>query len=253
MPVPPPAVKPAVQPASQAGPRAYERWRSSRLGGVTESLEQTCILDFIGQVEGRRILDLGCGDGLLTWTLADRGARAVGIDVDRAMLDVASARPVRSQRQRPRFVEGRIEQLPFPDGSLDVVVIVTVLCLVADRAGAVREAARALRPGGRLVVGDLGRWSAWAARRRAKAWLGSKLCQSAHFSTATGLSHLVERAGLIVEDVRGSVYYPPIGVLAGPLALLDRCFGSITTVGAAFIVLAARKPATGVSTRTRSS
>ena len=211
------------------------------------------MLDLIGLVEGRRILDQGCGDGLLTWTLAERGAWAVGIDADRAMLEAASARSTRRRQQRPRFVEGRIEQLPFPDGSFDVVVIVTVLCLVADRAGAVREAARVLRPGGRLVIGDLGRWSAWAARRRVKAWLGSQLWQSAHFSTATGLSHLVERAGLIVEDVRGSVYYPPIGVLAGPLARLDRWFGSITTVGAAFIALAARKPATGESTGTLSS
>jgi len=50
--------------------------------------------------------------------------------------------------------------------------------------------------------------------------------------------------GLDVEHVRGSVYYPPIGVLARPLARLDRWFGTITTVGAAFIALAARKPAT---------
>jgi SAM-dependent methyltransferase len=64
---------------------------------------------------------------------------------------------------------------------------------VADRVGAVHEAARVLRPGGRLVIGDLGRWSAWAAARRVKAWLGSELWQSAHFSTARGLSHLVER------------------------------------------------------------
>jgi ubiquinone/menaquinone biosynthesis C-methylase UbiE len=248
----PPAVKPALQLTNQIGPRAYERWRASRLGSVTEALEQTRILDLIGPVEGRRILDLGCGDGL-TWTLAERGAWAVGIDVDRAMLDVASAQSVRSQRQRPRFVEGRIEQLPFPDGSFDVVVIVTVLCLVADRAGAVREAARVLRPGGRLVIGDLGRWSAWAARRCVQAWLGSELWQSAHFSTARGLSHLVERSGLIVEDVRGSVYYPPIGVLARPLARLDRWFGTITTVGAAFIALAARKPAKDTPTRTESS
>ena len=175
VPVRPPAVKPAPQPANQMGPRAYERWRASRLGSVTEALEQRRILALIGPVEGRRILDLGCGDGLLTSTLAERGARAIGVDVDRAMLQAASARSARGQH-RPRFVEGRIEQLPFPDGSFDVVVVVTVLCLVADRAGAVREAARVLRPGGRLVIGDLGRWSAWAARRRVKAWLGSKLC-----------------------------------------------------------------------------
>jgi SAM-dependent methyltransferase len=207
----------------------------------------------MGPVEGRRILDLGCGEGLLTWTLADRGARAVGIDVDRAMLDVASARSAHSQRQRPRFVEGRIEQLPFPDGSFDVVVIVAVLCLVADRAGAVREAARVLRPGGRLVVGDLGRWSAWAARRRVKAWLGPRLWRSAHFSTVSGLSRLVEHAGFIVEAVRGCVYYPPISALARPMARLDSWFGSLTTVGAAFIALAARKHATDTPTRSESS
>lgn len=249
----PPAVKPALQLSNQIGPRAYQRWRASRLGSVTEALEQTRILDLIGPVEGRRILDLGCGDGLLTWTLAERGAWAVGIDVDRAMLEAASARSPRRRRQRPRFVEGRIELLPFSDGSFDVVLIVTVLCLVADRAGAVREAARVLRPGGRLVIGDLGRWSAWAARRRVKAWLGSTLWQSAHFSTAPGLSRLVGRAGLIVDAVRGSVYYPPIGVLARPLARCDRWLGTITTVGAAFIALAARKPATDAPTQTESS
>ena len=253
MPVRPSAVKPALQLTNQIGPRAYERWRASRLGSVTEALEQTRILDLIGPVEGRRILDLGCGDGLLTWTLAERGAWAVGIDADRAMLEVASARSARGRRHRPRLVEGRIEQLPFRDGSFDVVVMVTVLCLVADRTGAVREAARVLRPGGRLVIGDLGRWSAWAARRRVKAWLGSELWQSAHFSTARGLSHLVERSGLIAEDVRGSVYYPPIGVLARPLARLDGWFGTITTVGAAFIALAARKPDTDTPTRRESS
>ena len=246
-------VKQALQPTNQMGPRAYEGWRASRLGSVTEALEQRRVLDLIGPVEGRRILDLGCGDGLLTWTLAERGAWAVGIDADRAMLEAAFVRSARNRGQRPRFVEGRIEQLPFPDGSFDVVVIVTVLCLVADRAGAVREAARILRPGGRFVIGDLGRWSAWAARRRVKAWLGSKLWQSAHFATACGLSHLVERSGLIVEAVRGSVYYPPIGVLARPLARCDRWLGSFTTVGAAFIALAARKPDTDAPTRTESS
>ena len=77
--------------------------------------------------------------------------------------------------------------------------------------------------------------------------------QSAHFSTAAELSRLVERAGLTVETVRGSVYYPPIGLLAGPLACLDRWFGAVTTVGAAFIALEARKRASEVVTRTEYS
>jgi len=223
------------------GPSAYARWRTTTLGRITEALEQRRILDLMGPVAGRRVLDLGCGDGLLTSTLAERGAWAVGIDADRAVLEVANRHLVSGARARPRFIEGRLEELPFPAATFDVVVVVTVLCLVPDRTTAIREAARVLRPGGRLIIGELGRWSAWAARRRIKAWLGSRLWQSAHFSTAAELSRLVERAGLTVEAVRGSVYYPPIGWLARPLACLDRLFGAVTSIGAAFIALDARK------------
>ncbi len=236
------------------GPVAYARWRATMLGAVTEALEQRVMLELAGSVGGKRVLDLGCGDGLLTTRFAERGASALGIDIDRAMLRAAAARPAPPGSQPARFVQGRIEQLPFRDGTFDVVVAVTVFCLVSDQAVAVREAARVLRPDGRLVIGDVGRWNTWAARRRVKAWLGSRLWRSAHFSTAADLSRLVGRAGLTVEAVRGSVYYPPIAAVARPLAILDRWLGTITTIGAAFIALAARKLAPpDASTRTGSS
>jgi hypothetical protein len=99
-----------------------------------------------------------------------------------------SQRHPRDRRHRPRFVEGRIEQLPFAGRSFDVVVIVTVLC-PGGRPGRRGSRGRA-RPAARgtTVIGDLGRWSAWAAGRRVKAWLGSNLWQSGHFSTIPGLS-----------------------------------------------------------------
>jgi SAM-dependent methyltransferase len=188
-----------------------------------------------------RVLDLGSGDGLLTVALATHGALAVGIDIDHSMLLAATSRTERGQPPSARFVRGRLEQLPFRDDTFDVVVAVTVLCLVSDETVAVREAARVLRPGGRMVIGDLGRWNAWAARRRIKSWFGSRLWRSAHLSSAADLTRLLERAGLTVEAVRGSVYYPPLGLLAQPLARLDRWIGSVTTVGAAFIAVAATK------------
>ena len=63
------------------------------------------------------------------------------------------------------FVNGRLEQLPFAAASFDVMVAVTVLCFLTDASGAVRKMARVLRPGGRLVLGELGRWSLWAMVR----------------------------------------------------------------------------------------
>lgn len=249
MPEMPVNVKPAVTEA--LGPEVYARWRATTLGTVTEALEQRCILTLVGSVDGQRVLDLGCGDGLLVATLASQRAQAVGIDVDHAALQAAISRPVVPGLHDAHFVEGRIERLPFPDGTFDVVTAVTVLCLVADRSTALQEAARVLRPGGRLIIGDPGRWSAWAVRRRIKAWLGSRLWCSAHFWTAADLSSLIEQAGFSVEMIRGSVYYPPLGILARVLAPLDRWLGAMTTIGAAFIAVAATKRA-HVTTRTAS-
>jgi SAM-dependent methyltransferase len=229
-------------PPEVVGPDAYARWRATTLGRVTEALEQRLMLELAGPVEGRRVLDVGCGDGELAAAFVERGAWVVGIDVDGAMLRAAAARPSPRPGRHAWFVQGRGEHLPFFAAAFDCVVAVTMLCFVSDRARTVRELARVLRPGGRLVIGELGRWSAWAARRRVRGWLGSRLWRAAHFSTAPELSALVEGAGLIVDAVRGSVFYPPVGCLARPLALLDRWLGPRTTAGAAFIAVAAVKP-----------
>ncbi len=161
----------SVNTSGAIGPEAYRQWRETTLGAVTEALEHRLVLELAGDMAGTRLLDLGCGDGLLTCTFAERGARDVGIDADRRMLGAAAAR-AKQARVQAHFVEGRVERLPFPDATFDVVVAVTVFCFLTDAATAAKEAVRVLRPGGRLVLGELGRWSAWAAFRRVRgvAW-----------------------------------------------------------------------------------
>ena len=114
-----------------------------------------------------------------------------------------------------------------------------VLCFVPDAAGAVREMARVLRPSGRLVLGELGRWSLWAAIRRMRGWLGSSTWRAAQFRTAADFRTLAEQAGLSVTAIRGAVYYPPLGLLARALAPIDSWLGGLKTFGAAFVALSA--------------
>ncbi|TBR71302.1 MAG: class I SAM-dependent methyltransferase [Nevskiaceae bacterium] len=220
------------------GPKIYESWRVTPLGAVTEAIEQCLILDLMGDLAGVHVLDVGCGDGALVCAAASRGAEATGVDPDPAMLAAARTRADKDGITAA-FLEGRIERLPFPDAAFDVVVSITVLCFVPDASASVREMARVLRPGGRLVLGELGRWSLWALVRRLRGWLGSATWKAAHFRTGTELRALAKHAGLSVTAIRGAVFYPPVGLFARALVPLDSWLGRLTTIGAAFIAVSA--------------
>jgi SAM-dependent methyltransferase len=122
------------------------------------------------------------------------------------------------------------------------VLAVTLLCFVRDKLGALREMARVLAPGGLLVIGDLNRWSLWAARRRMRGWLGSPLWRNSTFLSAPEISSLAKAAGLEVENAAGAVYFPPLEVVARALAPVDRLARQAATFGAAFVAVAARRP-----------
>lgn len=223
-------------------PAAYQAWRASELGRITDGIEERLVLELVGSVAGKRVLDVGCGDGVLCVGLAEAGGNVTGLDTDPGMLTAARERAGTSG-VAAAFVEGDARSLPFADGSFDVVLAVTVLCFVANAERAVQEMARVLRPGGRLVLGELGRASLWAAKRRLSGWLGSRTWRNARFRTAGELRHLAVAARLEVADARGAIYYPPCNLCARWLAPVDPYLARTSTFGAAFIAVAARKPA----------
>lgn len=222
-------------------PGTYARWRGTRLGELTERVERDLVLDLAGPLAGLRVLDVGCGDGTYALPAASRGALVTAVDRSDEMLEAARQRAQGAGAQI-RFERGDASRLPFDDESFDVVLAVTVLCFVEDGAPAIDEVARVLAPGGRLVLADLNRWSTWAAWRRMRAFLGSRTWRNARFRSAGELARVATGAGLDVQRKVGAVYYPPIGLLAPLLAPLDRPLGTTTTLGAAFVVVAATRP-----------
>jgi len=234
------ASEPACIP--ELGPEAYARWRASEIGTITERLERQLILELLGDVGGGRVLDVGCGDGEFAVELKKRGAIVVGIDASAEMIDAAKSRS-KLQNADIDFQVAMAEHLPFLAGQFDVVTAITILCFVDDAAPVFREIARVLRPGGRLVIGELGKRSTWAAGRRIRAWLGSRLWRRGRFRTASELRGLAEQAGLVVKTVRGAIYYPRWGFAARIMSSLDPVLGRLITVGAGFVALSAVKPA----------
>lgn len=96
---------------------------------------------------GERVLDIGCGTGIAALAAAGRGAEVTGVDVNAGMLAVA-------RRKAPdmTWIEAPAEELPFADGTFDVVLCQFALMFFADRTCALREMQRVTRPGGRIAI-----------------------------------------------------------------------------------------------------
>jgi SAM-dependent methyltransferase len=112
------------------------------------------ILDLV--VGGRGTLDaldVGCGTGFLSLELAGRGHRVTGIDFAPQMLAEARKKAA-AQGVAVRFEEGDAEQLPFAEGSFDLVMTRHVLWTLPHPEQAIDEWIRVLRPGGRLAAMD---------------------------------------------------------------------------------------------------
>lgn len=104
---------------------------------------------------GEHVVDVatGTGDVAIEFARGTNAGRIVGLDPSPGMLDVASAKVARAAgAARIQLVEGDALALPFPDASFDVVTIAFGLRNLPDYERGVREMARVLRPGGRLVV-----------------------------------------------------------------------------------------------------
>lgn len=109
------------------------------------------VFHLLGDVSGKLVLDLGCGNGLNSILVAMRQARVIGLDVSEDLLGLARQRFAINGVTAPAlFVAGSAHTLALPDGSVDVVLGIAILHHL-DLELVAREVRRVLRPGGRAI------------------------------------------------------------------------------------------------------
>lgn len=168
--------------------------------------QRRAIRDTLALRAGERVLDIGSGPGFLSTEMAalvgPEGA-VVGTDVSEAMLAIAARREADDGAASVDFVIAEANALPFPDESFDAVVSTQVYEYVPDMPAALAEAARVLRPRGRLLVLDTD-WDSivWRSgddarmRRMLAAW--DEHLADPHLPRRLG--GLLEEAGLSVTQ-----------------------------------------------------
>jgi ubiquinone/menaquinone biosynthesis C-methylase UbiE/DNA-binding transcriptional ArsR family regulator len=149
----------AVRAARDAAAADYFRavaadWDRIRSLHVAEGEVESAIRACIGGEPIEAHLDIGTGTGRLVEMIAPQTRRSVGIDLSHDMLAVARANLGRGSHRHVQVRPGDVYALPFEDKAFDLVTVHQVLHYLEEPARAVAEAARVLKPGGRLLVVD---------------------------------------------------------------------------------------------------
>lgn len=162
---------------------------------------------------GARVLDVGCGGGLLSEALAREGAQVTGIDLGEELIEVARLHRLESGLEidyRLESVEALADARP---AGFDVVTCMEMLEHVPDPAAIVQACARLLRPGGRLFLSTVNRTpAAFALAIVGAEYVARLLPRGTHhyqdFIKPAELAGWLRQAGLQLEDVSGMAYEP---------------------------------------------
>ena len=130
------------------------RWDEERSLHASDATVEQAIVDAIGATTYRSVLDVGTGTGRMLRLLGRDATRVVGLDSSHSMLAVARANLERAEVRGIDLRQGDVYSPPFEPNSFDLIVIHQVLHFLDDPARAVREMARLLTPGGRLLIVD---------------------------------------------------------------------------------------------------
>ena len=169
-------------------------WDTIRALHVADTAVESAMREALGERPFDSLLDLGTGTGRMLELLAPLYSRAVGIDSSPAMLSVARANLDRTGLGKAQVRLGDIQHLPFGRNAFDVVTIHQVLHYLDEPERAIAEAARVLRPGGRLLIVDFA--------PHALEFLREEHAHRRLGFARGALKSWVEAAGLKLEDAR---------------------------------------------------
>jgi ubiquinone/menaquinone biosynthesis C-methylase UbiE len=184
--------------------QTYERDRHHGYHALIDRLETDLALRY---ARGARVLEAGCGTGMILKEVAPHAREAVGVDLSPGMLHTARARGL-------RVVHASVTDLPFVDGAFDVAYSFKVLAHVEAIDRALAELARVVRPGGHVLAEFYNPWSLrWLVKRLKRPTdISGVTHDEAVYTRYDSLGDVRRRLppSLVIRDVRGVRVLTPV-------------------------------------------
>ena len=165
--------------------------------------------ELLNNIEGKAVLDLGCGEGRYSRKLKKRGANVTGIDPVPEFIERA-----RSLDTVSKYVEAKAENLPLDDSSFDLVLSYLSIVDIVDLESASREIARVMRPGGQLVIVNISNLASTTP-----GWVKDKEGNKIYRTVDRYMEHFA--MDLEWRNIRIRNYHRPLGYTLGLFLKLD--------------------------------
>src|SRR4030095_5086902 len=131
-------------------------WEKGDFTRIAETMRESgeALVQRLGITNGRKVLDLGCGDGTTALPAAKLGADVLGVDIARNLVEAGNKRAAKQGLTNCRVHEGGASNLQLPDQAFDLVVSIFGAMFAPKPFEVAKEMVRVTRPGGRIVMGN---------------------------------------------------------------------------------------------------
>ena len=220
----------------------YDDWYKTPLGNFADTVENNLIFKYLPELNGKKLLDVGCGTGHYSIRAYSRGATVTGMDFSEKMLYIAKEK-AKLLSIPLNFILGDMDNIPFNDNTFDVVISVTSLEFSKNPKNPLKEFLRVLKPGCKAVIGVLSKTSLWSKKRIKQAYSPDNIYFYAHFFEPKELKNLLIEAGFKSVIIDSSLFLPPNDNYTLPKFVFLREFLGryFTPLKGAFIVGVGRK------------
>lgn len=168
----------------------YDSWFETPLGSYVDRYEKDITWRFVRPKAGEKVLDIGTGTANYLIELARMGLDCTGLEISRKMISRALEKSA-SEGLELKLVQAVSETLPFRSNYFDLVLSVTAFEFFSSPEKAISEMTRVCKPGGRIVIGVLNKWSLWAMRRHIITWFMETIFTHCHFYSYRQMLHFM--------------------------------------------------------------